>query len=78
MTIEIEIIEPRAQRLLEELVNLNLIKFIKNSPSNVPTHKEHSEGLSKSIQDVNAAMRGEIKLRNAWDLLKELENEPVS
>ena len=74
MTIEIELVEPRAQKLLEELANLNLIKFVR-SPQTDLTHSEHVQGLSESIRDVNAAMRGEIKLRNAWDLLAELETE---
>lgn len=32
-TYQIEIIEPKAKRLLEELVNLNLIKFRRIEPS---------------------------------------------
>jgi hypothetical protein len=75
MTYEIEIIEPRAQKLLEELANLNLIKFIWRKNSDTITREEHLAGLAESVKDVNAAIRGDIKLRNAYDLLAELEAE---
>ena len=77
MTYEIEIIEPRAQKLLEELANLNLIKFIWRKNSETVTHEEHLAGLSESVKEVNAAIRGDIKLRNAYNLLAELETENV-
>lgn len=75
MTYEIEIIEPRAKKLLEELANLNLIKFVLTKNSQNMTREEHLEGLSESIKEVNAAIKGDIKLRSAYDLLAELEAE---
>jgi hypothetical protein len=84
MTIEIEIIEPRAQKLLEELVNLNLIKFVqskrKKAKSKVvvealPTRAEIKAGLMESAKEVRAAIRGEIKLRSIYDVLDEMEAE---
>ena len=82
MTYEIEIIEPRAQKLLEELVNLNLIKFITRKKANKlpavdapPTREEVKAGWAENKREVAAAIRGEIKLRSAWDVLAELEAE---
>ncbi len=82
MTYEIEIIEPRAQKLLEELANLNLIKFVQSKRRKVQeavtekppfTREEILAGLKESAMEVNAAMRGEIKLRSAWEVLAEIE-----
>lgn len=82
MTYEIEIIEPRAQKLLEELVNLNLIKFVQSKRKKVkkkvvedapPTRAEIKIGLMESAMEVKAAIEGKIKLRSAWDVLAELE-----
>ena len=74
MTYEIEIIEPRAQKLLEELANLNLIKFVWRKNGHTITREEHLAGLAESVKEVNAAIRGNIKLRSAYDLLAELES----
>ena len=89
MNYEIEIIEPRAKRILEELANLNLIKFIqpknkiqkvtkKTTEEPLPTREEIKAGLIESAQDVAAALRGEIKLKSAWAVLDELEAEQKS
>jgi hypothetical protein len=82
MTYEIEIIEPRAQKLLEELVNLNLIKFIRtkptiedNSEELPPTREEIKEGWAENTRQVAAAIRGDIKLPSIYDVLEEMENE---
>jgi hypothetical protein len=83
MTYEIEIIEPRAQRLLEELMNLNLIRFIKikqpkaKKEETVPpiTKAERLTGLAQSVQEINADMRGEIQLPTIWEALAEMEKE---
>ncbi len=84
MTYEIEIIEPRAQKLLEELANLNLIKFIQSHRKKLddtivdeapPTREEIKAGWAENAREVRAAMHGEIKLRSAYDILSELEIE---
>jgi hypothetical protein len=66
MTYEIEIIEPKAKKLLEELVNLKLIKFVnrKNKVEKIvidesPTKAEVLVGITESVRDVNAAMQGQ-------------------
>jgi hypothetical protein len=38
----------------------------------VPTQKEFLDGLERSIEDVKKHRKGEIKLRNAFDLINEL------
>jgi hypothetical protein len=81
MTYEIEIIEPRARQLLEELVNLNLIKFItvKHSSNDTsmdelpPTQEEIKAAWGDNAREVAAAIRGEKPLRSAYDLLAELQ-----
>ena len=82
MTYEIEIIEPKAKKLLEELVNLKLIKFVnrKNKVEkividDIPTKAEILAGIAESVRDVNAAMRGEKRLPNIWDALDNLDKE---
>ena len=82
MTYEIEIIEPRAQKLLEELMHLNLIRFIKiKQPKKkvdvVPptTKAERLAGLAEAVQEINADMRGEIQLPTIWEALAEMEQE---
>ena len=42
------------------------------------THEENVEGLRSSIQQVNAAMRGEIKLKTAREFLEEPESDEAS
>lgn len=78
MTYEIEILEPRAQKILEELANLNLIKFVKSNRKkevmgDAPTREEVLAGLKESALEANAAIRGDLKLRSAWDVLSEME-----
>jgi translation initiation factor 2B subunit (eIF-2B alpha/beta/delta family) len=38
----------------------------------VPTQKEFLDGLERSIEDVKKYRKGEITLRNAFDLINEL------
>ena len=76
MTYELEIIEPRAKRLLEELMSLNLIRFIKKqdlAPS--VSREERLAGLAESVAEINADMRGEKQLPTIWEALAEMEKE---
>lgn len=82
MTYEIEILEPKAKKLLEELANLQLIRFIsrpskisKPTVDNAPTKGDILAGIAESVRDVNAAMRGEKILPNIWDALDDLDKE---
>jgi hypothetical protein len=82
MTFKIEVLEPHGKERLEELVNLKLIKFVK-TPSRkrkvdkepVQSREEILAGFADSVREVRAAIKGEIKLRSAWDVLAELEQE---
>ena len=38
----------------------------------VPTQKEFLDGLERSVEDVKRHRKGEIKLKNAFDLINEL------
>lgn len=38
----------------------------------IPTQKEFLDGLERSIEDVKKHRKGEITLRNAFDLINEL------
>jgi hypothetical protein len=72
MTYELEIIEPRAKRLLEELMSLNLIRFVKKQEVDkvVPvTREERLAGLAESVAEINADMRGDIQLPTIWEVL---------
>jgi hypothetical protein len=82
MTYTIQLLEPRAQKLLEELAQLNLIKFIHNM-DNPPVKRVKRKpadlaGFAESIQEMNAHAKGAIQLPNMDDVLKEMaENKPI-
>jgi hypothetical protein len=78
MTYELEIIEPRAKRLLEELMSLNLIRFVKKQEIDKVTpvtREERLAGLAESVAEINADMRGDIQLPTIWEALAEMEKE---
>ena len=82
MTFKIEVLEPRGKERLEELANLQLIKFVKTQTRKRKVETEPSQsreeilaGFAESVREVQAAIRGKIKLRSAWDVLAELEQE---
>jgi hypothetical protein len=82
MTYEIEIVEPRAKKLLQELANLNLIKFVQPrrrkpvaAEDAPPTREEILAGLADAAREINASIRGEIQLRSIYDVLDEMEAE---
>ena len=59
MTYELEIIEPRAKRLLEELMSLNLIRFIKKQDV-APALRSEEYALDETVGEA-APSREEIK-----------------
>ena len=73
MIFEIEIIEPRVQKLLEELVNLNLIKLVNLNQDNVPQRVVNE--IVDGLENIEKYEQGEIELTDAYDLLKELRAE---
>ena len=73
MIFEIEIIEPRVQKLLEELVNLNLIKLVNLNQDNVPQRVVNE--IVDGLVNIEKYEHGEIELTDAYDLLKELRAE---
>ena len=78
MTYELEIIEPRAKRLLEELMSLNLIRFIKKQEVDKVepvTREQRLAGLADAVAEINADMRGEIQLPTIWEALADMEKE---
>jgi len=55
------------------LALFNNLSFV--GPNSVSVYDEKDEflsGFEESINEANAYMRGEIKLRSAWDVLDEL------
>jgi hypothetical protein len=78
MTYELEIIEPRAKRLLEKLMSLNLIRFVKKQEVDKVTpvtKEERLAGLAESVAEINADMRRDIQLPTIWEALAEMEKE---
>jgi hypothetical protein len=82
MTYTIQLLDPRAQNLLDALVNLNLIKFV-NPANNLeivvrdeekPRSKaEHLADIAQSFRDMKAHIRGEIELPTMDDVLNSME-----
>ncbi len=82
MTYMIQLLDPRAQNLLDALVHLNLIKFV-NPPNNVEiaaiheeksrTKAEHLADIAQSFRDMKAHIRGEIELPTMDDVLNSME-----
>ena len=84
MTYTIQLLEPRVQKILEELAQLNLIKFIhpvealENTSVKEKRKKAHLAGFAESVREMNAHLRGEIELPNMQDVLKEMaQNKPI-
>jgi hypothetical protein len=79
MTYEIEILEPSVQKIIEELANLNLIKFVRRQSGKeaeeTTTRAEVLAGWAENVKEVRASIRGEKKLKSAYQLLAELEEE---
>lgn len=82
MTYTIQLLDPRAQNLLDALVNLNLIKFV--NPTNdleISVHNEekprskaeHLADIAQSFRDMKAHIRGEIELPTMDDVLNSME-----
>ena len=90
MTYEIEIIEPRAQKLLEELANLNLIKFIQTKrkktntaivlepkQDSVISKAEFLAEFKESIEWMNAHKRGEVEAPSFEESMAQMRKELV-
>ena len=75
MIFEIEIIEPRVQKLLEELVNLNLIKFVSRNSNQDNVPQRVANDIVEGLKNIEKYETGEIELTDAYDLLKELRTE---
>lgn len=80
MTYEIEIIEPSVQKIIQELANLNLLKFRPKSKSVKKTEENHSrkevlEGWQENVNELRGAIKEGKPMRSAWALLAELEKE---
>jgi hypothetical protein len=82
MTYTIQLLDPRAQNLLDALVNLNLIKFV--HPANnleivvqngekSRSKAEHLADIAQSFRDMKAHIRGEIELPTMDDVLNSME-----
>ena len=48
-------------------------KIEENKATRPLTREEHLAGLAESFRDIKRAMRGEIQLRNAYDVLEEMK-----
>ena len=85
MIYTIEIIEPGAVQLLKELVKLHLIKFVSTTTHpNVAVDDETAipkrvaNEILTGLKAVQKYAKGEIELQDAYDLLRELEEEAAN
>ena len=65
-------IQPRNKsdyRLFIDLAKRLNVNYLEQD---VPTQKQFLDGLEQSVEDVKKHRRGEMKLRNAFDLINEL------
>ena len=80
MIFTIEIIQPGAAQLLKELVKLHLIKFV-NTPA-IDTEGAVPQRVADEIiiglKAVDQYENGQIELQDAYDLLRELEEEAAT
>jgi hypothetical protein len=81
MTYIIQLLDPRAQNLLDALVHLNLIKLVQPVSLEVVavheekqrTKAEHLADIAQSFRDMKAHIRGEIELPTMDDVLNAME-----
>jgi hypothetical protein len=82
MTYTIQLLDPRAQNLLDALVNLNLIKFVHptnhlenlvNDAEKPRSKAEHLADIAQSFRDMKAHIRGEMELPTMDDVLNSME-----
>jgi hypothetical protein len=80
MTYIIRLLDPRAQALLEALVNMNMVDMTQVSESVDKIAAKRKEiktkrlsEIAESLQEVKAHRRGEIELQTLNEFLKELD-----
>jgi hypothetical protein len=77
MTYIVRLLDPRAQALLDALVNMKMVELMPPPLSQKAdlsdAQQAHLAGIASSLREVRAHQRGEIKLQTLDDFLKTLD-----
>jgi hypothetical protein len=75
MTYLVQLLDPRAQALLDALVQMSMVQLTPVADSTAPnvTKTKRLAAIAESLREVKAHRKGEIQLQTLNEFLKELD-----